>query len=62
MLNTSRKFTDICKLTPYEEKMWGFASQGMNKKQIAEAMGAKNVGSILPRLKIIKEKIESASY
>lgn len=60
--NMTRKFNDTCKLTPYEQRMWDLASQGMTYRQIAEAMGSKNVNSIPSRMKIIREKIEIASY
>ena len=59
-INTNRNFRDMCKLTPYEEKMWELFQKGMTSRQIAAEMGAKSHLSINSRMKIIREKLESA--
>ena len=60
-LNINRKYNDVCKLTPYEERIWELHKKGMTTQEISAEMGAKNRLSINSRMKIIREKLESAA-
>lgn len=60
--DVNRKFNNVAQLTPYEQRMWDLYLQGLSYKEIAKAMGATNTNSIPSRMKIVREKIEIASY
>ena len=56
-LNINRKYNDVCKLTPYEERIWELHQKGMTSQEISAEMGEKNRLSINSRMKIIKENL-----
>ena len=58
----SHLLRDISKLTPYEEKIWDLSKQGMNHGQIAEAIGCPSRKTINSKMKLIREKLESATF
>ena len=58
-LNTYRRFSDPSALTDYEQRILDLRRQGMDWKQIAEAIGNVNPKSISIRFKIIQEKLAS---
>lgn len=53
----ARRFKDPNKLTPYEERVWALAKQGLSYKEIAKQLGVKNVPGVNSRVLLIREKL-----
>ena len=68
MLSTNRRnkashlLRDISKLTPYEEKIWNVSKDGLDSRQIAEVIGCPSRKTINSKMKLIREKLESATF
>jgi DNA-binding CsgD family transcriptional regulator len=58
-LNTvNHQFKDPAGLTSYEARIWELKMQGLNPKEISDAMGGtSSIASIQSRMRVIREKI-----
>ncbi|NDB70319.1 MAG: hypothetical protein EB015_20400 [Methylocystaceae bacterium] len=58
-LNTTHhQLKDPAGLTPYEARIWELKKQGLNSKEISDAMGGTSSPvSIQSRMRVIREKI-----
>jgi len=51
-------FADPAGLTPYEQKLYELWSQGLNNRQISEALnGTSSPQAVRERMRIVREKI-----
>jgi len=56
-IGADHRFKDPNKLTPGEEKVYALMQQGLKYKEIAQALGVKNVAGINARVLLIREKL-----
>lgn len=55
---TYHHWKDPAGLTPYEARIWELKRQGLNPKEISDAMGGtSSPASIQSRIRVIREKI-----
>lgn len=55
---TIHQLKDPAGLTPYEERIWELKMQGLNPKEISDAMGGTSSPvSVQSRMRVIREKI-----
>lgn len=58
--DVTRRMRDPAALTPGEKRVWEYAQQGLKPRQIAEALGGINAGSVAQRIKTIRAKLAVA--
>lgn len=56
-IGATRRLKDPSKLTPGEEKIYALMREGKNYKEIAQAIGVKNIAGINSRVLLIREKL-----
>ena len=56
-IGADHRFKDPSKLTPGEEKVYALMKEGKSYKEIAKALGVKNVAGINSRVLLIREKL-----
>lgn len=56
-IGAARRFKDPNKLTPGEEKVYALMQEGKNYKEIAQALGVKNIAGVNSRVLLIREKL-----
>lgn len=55
----TRDFKNPSSLTPYEEKIWELHKAGHPPKEIGQMIGTKHASTIISRLSLIREKLET---